>query len=182
MKIFGYVEPGEWINFRIKTPCSAWISRPSDKFYKWWAQQLLIQKCTGIISCRCPVNKRRHYNVTSSLIGWAHTQSDPWLYHNIHVIARPSMLPKAAHPMGGQFRYYVKKIHFTMQGFGFLSAILVRQNWKRATTTDGEVPPLFNLARFDLKKILLFVTIYKQRVWLFQPFDSQFLSTVFQLK
>ena len=24
-----------------------------------------------------------------------------------------------------------------MQGFGFLSAILVRQIWKRATTTDG---------------------------------------------
>ena len=39
-----------------------------------------------------------------------------------------------------------------MQGFGFLSAILVSQNWKRATTTDGEVPPSFNLARFDLKK------------------------------
>ena len=39
-----------------------------------------------------------------------------------------------------------------MQGFGFLSAILVRQNWKRATTTDGEVPPSFNLAKFDLNK------------------------------
>ena len=25
-------------------------------------------------------NKRRRYNVTSSLIGWAHTQNDPWNY------------------------------------------------------------------------------------------------------
>ena len=25
----------------------------------------------------CPANKRRRYNVTSSLIGWAHSQNDP---------------------------------------------------------------------------------------------------------
>ena len=79
------------------------------------------------------------------------------------------MLRKEARQKGGLFRY---------QGFGFLSAILVRQNWKRATTTDGEVPLSFNLARFDLKKILLFETIYKECDY----FDLQFLSTVFQLK
>ena len=28
--------------------------------------------------CMCPANGRRCYNVTSSLIGWAHTQNDPW--------------------------------------------------------------------------------------------------------
>ena len=27
--------------------------------------------------CVCPANERRRYNVTSSLIGWAHTQNDP---------------------------------------------------------------------------------------------------------
>ena len=59
---------------------------------------------------------------------------------------------RAARPKGGLFIYHVKRIHFTMQGFGFLSAILVRQNWTRATTTDGEVPPSFKLARFDLNK------------------------------
>ena len=32
---------------------------------------------SGIIMCRCPVNERRRYNVTSSLIGWAHSQNDP---------------------------------------------------------------------------------------------------------
>ena len=55
-----------------------------------------------------------------------------------------------ARPKGGLYRYHVKRIHFTMQGFGFLSAIL-RQNWWPCTTTT-EVPPLFNLARFDLNK------------------------------
>ena len=32
---------------------------------------------TGIILCMRPVNERRRYNVTSSLIGWAHGQNDP---------------------------------------------------------------------------------------------------------
>ena len=31
----------------------------------------------GIILCMCPTNERWHYNVTSSLIGWAHSQHDP---------------------------------------------------------------------------------------------------------
>ena len=30
---------------------------------------------TWIILCKRPANKRRHYNVTSSLIGWVHTQN-----------------------------------------------------------------------------------------------------------
>ena len=34
---------------------------------------------TGIILCIRPANERRRYNVTS-LIGWAHTQNDPWLH------------------------------------------------------------------------------------------------------
>ena len=35
---------------------------------------------TGIISCARPANERRRYNVTSSLIGWAHARNDPWGY------------------------------------------------------------------------------------------------------
>ena len=31
----------------------------------------------GIILYMRPANERRHHNVTSSLIGWAHTQNDP---------------------------------------------------------------------------------------------------------
>ena len=32
----------------------------------------------GIILCMRPANERRHYNVTSSLIGWAHAQNEPY--------------------------------------------------------------------------------------------------------
>ena len=32
---------------------------------------------SGIILCMRPANERRRYIVTSSLIGWAHTQNDP---------------------------------------------------------------------------------------------------------
>ena len=39
---------------------------------------LLSFGTTGIILCMRPANERRCYIVTSSLIGWAHTQNDPW--------------------------------------------------------------------------------------------------------
>ena len=32
----------------------------------------------GIILCMRPSNERWRYSVTPSLIGWAHTQNDPW--------------------------------------------------------------------------------------------------------
>ena len=32
----------------------------------------------GIFLCMCPANERRRYIATSALIGWAHTQNDPW--------------------------------------------------------------------------------------------------------
>ena len=34
---------------------------------------------SGIILLMRPANERRRYNVTSSLIGWAHAQNDPCL-------------------------------------------------------------------------------------------------------
>ena len=36
-------------------------------------------KSPGIILCMRQANERRCYNVTSSLIGWVHTQKDPWI-------------------------------------------------------------------------------------------------------
>ena len=33
---------------------------------------------SGIILWMRPTNERRRYSVTPSLIGWAHTQNDPW--------------------------------------------------------------------------------------------------------
>ena len=35
----------------------------------------------GIILCMCPANGRPRYTVTSSIIGWTHTQNDPWTLH-----------------------------------------------------------------------------------------------------
>ena len=39
-----------------------------------------VKNCevAGIILCMRPANERRRYIVTSPLIGWAHTQYDPW--------------------------------------------------------------------------------------------------------
>ena len=39
---------------------------------------VLGQSYAGIILCMCPANERRCYIVTSSPVGWAHTQNDPW--------------------------------------------------------------------------------------------------------
>ena len=36
---------------------------------------------TGIILCMRAANERRCYIVTSSPIGWAHTQNDPWWHY-----------------------------------------------------------------------------------------------------
>ena len=61
----------------------------------WWGKikqnhvhiftALLRSLCTwqhnwnvGIILCMRPANERRCYIVTSSLVGWAHAQNDPW--------------------------------------------------------------------------------------------------------
>ena len=33
---------------------------------------------SGIILCMRPANESWRYTVTPSLIGWAHTQNDPW--------------------------------------------------------------------------------------------------------
>ena len=35
---------------------------------------------SGIIVGMGSANERRRYNVTSSLIGWAHTQNGPWVF------------------------------------------------------------------------------------------------------
>ena len=43
---------------------------PISHFYCWTAE---------IILCMCPANERWRYIVTSSPIGWAHTQNDPWV-------------------------------------------------------------------------------------------------------
>ena len=43
----------------------------------------IVFQCTGAILCMRPANERRRYNVTSSLIGWAHARNDPWIHTSI---------------------------------------------------------------------------------------------------
>ena len=46
-----------------------------------WLQPCFVSfydRYSGIGLCMHPANESRRYNVTSSLIGWAHTQNDPW--------------------------------------------------------------------------------------------------------
>ena len=37
----------------------------------------MIYLIAWIILCMCPASEKQHYNVISSLIGWAHTHTDP---------------------------------------------------------------------------------------------------------
>ena len=60
-------------------PYSVWVTRHQQQHW------LMCRKCSiyrqylpGIILCMRLANERRRYNVTSSLIGWAHPQKDPW--------------------------------------------------------------------------------------------------------
>ena len=53
-------------------PLSGWILVGYIAFVMHWSEHMWI--ILGIGSA----NERRLYNVTSSFIGWAHTQNDPW--------------------------------------------------------------------------------------------------------
>ena len=51
------------------------------QLYVQWQETLIIAHDyqPGIILCMHPANERQRYNVTLSLIGWVHSQYDPWL-------------------------------------------------------------------------------------------------------
>ena len=44
-----------------------------------WSLGLLLMLSAEIILCICLANERRRYNATLSLIGWGHTQNDPFI-------------------------------------------------------------------------------------------------------
>ena len=52
--------------------------------FVFFASTLHLWYCQGVILCMCPTNERRRYIVTSSLIGWAHTQNDPCCHFDVH--------------------------------------------------------------------------------------------------
>ena len=61
------------------------ISELNKKLFRWLQYRWL----TGIILCMPPANERRRYNVTSSLIGWVHTQNNPWVW--VKMLCIPSV-------------------------------------------------------------------------------------------
>ena len=50
---------------------------PLGETYSSWSSDEFTVISAGIILYMWPANERRRYNVTSSLIGWPHVQSDP---------------------------------------------------------------------------------------------------------
>ena len=75
MDNFVYV-PSQWEMTLQCNIISHWVSTSTE-----WFQQTctnIIAIFSGIILCMHPANERQHCNVTSSLIGWAHAQNDPW--------------------------------------------------------------------------------------------------------
>ena len=48
----------------------------------------------GIILCMRPANERRRYNVTSTLIGWGHSQNHPCSF--TPYVMKPNLFPQAA--------------------------------------------------------------------------------------
>ena len=51
----------------------------TDQVSQILSKYMYFDKFAGIILCLCPANERKCYNVTLSLIGWAHIQNDPWM-------------------------------------------------------------------------------------------------------
>ena len=68
-------------NYSFKTtatfPRGRWVNFIKDSKYE--TQTYICVKCAGIILGMGAANERRHYIVTSSPIGWTHTQKEPWM-------------------------------------------------------------------------------------------------------
>ena len=84
------LEQGQFsLEYSQHLPCQVWVSFGSLNSDLFSISDIAMQcinihnyldrgitpDCTGIILCMHPANGRRHYNVTSSLIGWAYTQN-----------------------------------------------------------------------------------------------------------
>ena len=57
---------------------AAFINELSVVHAPWMVCKHDVTAISEIILCMCPTNERWRYNVTPSLIGWAHTQNDPY--------------------------------------------------------------------------------------------------------
>ena len=65
---------------------ASWISFLGWRYFWYNAIQLgpITRPCAGIILCMRLSSERRRYNVTSSLIGMAHSQKEPCRYSTMH--------------------------------------------------------------------------------------------------
>ena len=60
-----------------------WYLEGTEINYDGW-KQVPVVNTVGIILCMHPANERWRYSVTPSLIGWAHTQNDPWCWYSVY--------------------------------------------------------------------------------------------------
>ena len=84
----------------------------------------------GIILCMCQANERRRYIVTSSIIGWAHTQNDPWIPGSgtkSSMMYVPSILGHHKWLTGARYNWYLSsacKIHLQFALFFMIGICL----------------------------------------------------------
>ena len=77
---------------------------------------------SGIILCGRPANERRRYNVTPSLIGWAHTQNDPCM-----ITAKSAPIQCTFWPL---HKITSEELYAHAQGWEFdVLKVVVRQQW-----------------------------------------------------
>ena len=80
-----------WIVFKIIKDIFtfhviSWILCSRRRPYSQSSQFTCCLSYSGIILCMRPANESRCYNVTLSLIGWAHTQNDSWALYCQYLI------------------------------------------------------------------------------------------------
>ena len=68
-------------------PPLTWSNKKCDQWHEGIFMQPPMEETldTGIILCMHPANERRRYIVTSPLIGWVHTQNEPWDVTACHI-------------------------------------------------------------------------------------------------
>ena len=77
--LINHVKQPWWVNTPWKSISEGFVVSSSISGVSGsGANRLWANTAAGIILWMCPTNKRRPYIVRSSLIGWAHSQNDPW--------------------------------------------------------------------------------------------------------
>ena len=93
----------------------------------------VIEKVTGINLCMHPANERRRYIVTSSLIGWAHTQNDPW--RQVHWGPVGDQLGTVSVTSWGQFyKWWLTPINIMFREWHHTQLSIIRE-WKNKPGT-----------------------------------------------